>query len=78
MVKTLCFHCSGPEFNPWSRKEDPTLHTESPPPSAKKSYGYATTYTWTSVAALLTATHSSILAGRTPWTEEPGRGSMGS
>ena len=26
VVKTLCFHCTGHGFDPWSENEDPTCH----------------------------------------------------
>ena len=30
VVKTLCFHCQGPWFSPWSENQDPTCHMAWP------------------------------------------------
>ena len=39
MVRTLCFHCRVPGFNPWSGNWDPTRHTAGPK-EKKKTYRF--------------------------------------
>ena len=69
VTKTLCSQCRGPGFDPWSGnfpggsdvKRLPTMRE-----TRVQSLG------WEDLLEKEMATHSSVLAWKIPWTEEPG------
>ena len=39
LVRTLCFHCQGPRFNPWLGNKDPRSHSVQPKKKKERERG---------------------------------------
>ena len=90
VAKTLSSQCKGPRFDPWSENQQRRQCNPTPVLLPEKSHGSLVAKSRTRLSDFTftfhfhalekgMASHSSVLAWRIPWTEEPGRlQSMGS
>lgn len=59
IVRTIQFHCWGPEFNPWSWNKDATSHEVCPPPKKNNAK-------WIAVQGSADVTESVMMAPECP------------